>query len=559
MSHGYRAVGWNRQKRRYDGLVWLGIALYIGVFAVVAGTRQPPPTAETVLIRAFGTCALVLLHVILSIGPLCRLNPRWLPLLYNRRHLGVSMFLVALVHAAAAFVQFHALGVLNPFVSLLVSDGRWLDGGYPFQPLGLIALIILFGMAATSHDFWLANLSPPIWKTLHMAVYVAYGLIVLHVGLGLLQTARTGPLVALLGAGMAWVLGLHLAAGWRERAADVAREANAGRDRDDYVDCGPASTLADGAARVVSLGGERVAVFRYGDRVSAVSNVCRHQNGPLGEGRIIDGLITCPWHGYQYRPDDGCSPPPFDERVPTFRVRVADGRVWVHPAALPAGTRVEPARIVPGPGPAPAPAGGAVHRTPADAFYVGYAPRSAPTVRRFVRRRVVALIGGGACIAAAVAAALPPNAPSHFFYGEVRTYTGRLDLAPVPMLTIAPLPGEPDVDPRLILVGEGKHGIDRRALAPLDHRIVRLRGTPAFLGTNGLIEVVGGSVEAADGQVGPPEAARVPSSIAGGTLLGEITEGKCALGVMNPGWGVVHRACASLCLRGGIPPLFIGR
>jgi nitrite reductase/ring-hydroxylating ferredoxin subunit len=95
----------------------------------------------------------------------------------------------------------------------------------------------------------------------------------------------------------------------------------------------------------VSLSGERVAIFRYDGKISAVSNVCQHQNGPLGEGRIIDGCITCPWHGYQYRPQDGASPPPFTEKVPTFRTKVVEGRVWVHPQANPPGTHVEPARV----------------------------------------------------------------------------------------------------------------------------------------------------------------------------------------------------------------------
>ncbi|MFT4977044.1 MAG: sulfoxide reductase heme-binding subunit YedZ, partial [Myxococcota bacterium] len=76
---------------------------------------------------------------------------------------------------------------------------------------------------------------------------------------------------------------------------------------------------------------------------SAISGVCRHQGGPLAEGRIIDGCVTCPWHGYQYRPETGASPPPFTETVPTFRVRVEAGRVWVHPTPLPPGTPVEPA------------------------------------------------------------------------------------------------------------------------------------------------------------------------------------------------------------------------
>jgi len=88
-----------------------------------------------------------------------------------------------------------------------------------------------------------------------------------------------------------------------------------------------------------------VAVFKYEGKVSAVSNVCQHQNGPLGEGKIVFGCITCPWHGYQYLPETGASPPPFVEKVPTFNVRVKNGRVWVDPRPNPAGTRAEPARL----------------------------------------------------------------------------------------------------------------------------------------------------------------------------------------------------------------------
>ena len=63
------------------------------------------------------------------------------------------------------------------------------------------------------------------------------------------------------------------------------------------------------------------------------------------EGRVIDGCVTCPWHGYQYLPDCGASPPPFEERVPTFRVRLQDGGVWINPRPLSPGTRVEPALL----------------------------------------------------------------------------------------------------------------------------------------------------------------------------------------------------------------------
>src|SRR5438477_559630 len=86
------------------------------------------------------------------------------------------------------------------------------DLSVPFQALGFFALVILFLMAATSHDFWLHNLSAPTWKRLHMMVYVAYALLVAHVALGALQS-ETSPLLAMvLGIGMATVLALHLAA-----------------------------------------------------------------------------------------------------------------------------------------------------------------------------------------------------------------------------------------------------------------------------------------------------------------------------------------------------------
>jgi hypothetical protein len=57
--------------------------------------------------------------------------------------------------------------------------------------------------------------------------------------------------------------------------------------------------------------------------------------------------VTCPWHGYQYRPESGAAPPPFKEKVPTFRVKIIEGSVFVHPRPNAAGTPVEPAQIEP--------------------------------------------------------------------------------------------------------------------------------------------------------------------------------------------------------------------
>jgi nitrite reductase/ring-hydroxylating ferredoxin subunit/DMSO/TMAO reductase YedYZ heme-binding membrane subunit len=344
VTHAYRAVGWNRQKRLYDLTLAAGVLFYLATFLGVGVVERPEATVETLLIRAFGTGAFLLLHIILSIGPLARLDPRFLPLLYNRRHLGVTLFLLALAHGAISLVQFHALGDLNPLVSVLVGNGRYGSlAFFPFQPLGLVALVILFLLAATSHDFWLENLTAPVWKGLHMLVYLAYGLLVAHVALGALQAERSPRLAGLLALGLAWVSGLHLVAGWREHSRDrevADRSAVAG-----FVRACRLADLEDGRGHTVCLGGERVAVFRYDGKISALSNACQHQNGPLGEGRVIDGLVTCPWHGFQYEPATGASPAPFTERVPTFRVRLQGAEVWIDPRPNPAGTRVEPALL----------------------------------------------------------------------------------------------------------------------------------------------------------------------------------------------------------------------
>ena len=211
MSASYVAVGWSPGKKRYDAVLMGGAAFYLALFVGVGLWRRPEITAETLLIRALGTLALTLLHVVLAIGPLARLDRRFLPLLWNRRHLGVTMFLFALAHGAFALFQFHAVGDRNPLVSLLTSNTRWESlAQFPFQQLGAAALLILFLMAATSHDFWLTNLTAPVWKALHMAVYLAYALLVAHVALGVLQDATSALPAALLGAGLATLIALHL-------------------------------------------------------------------------------------------------------------------------------------------------------------------------------------------------------------------------------------------------------------------------------------------------------------------------------------------------------------
>ncbi len=346
MGHVYKAVQWTPFKKRYDVVLAVGVALFLCGF--VGAALISPPAAQSgsgvqIALRALGACAFCLLSLILAIGPLARLSPRFLPLLYNRRHLGVTCFGLALAHAALATVWYHGFSDVSPLVSLLSSNPRYESlQGFPFESLGFAALLVLFLLAATSHDFWNANLGPGLWKALHMGVYFAYAALAVHVLLGAVQGEKGWIYPLWIGLNSAALAGLHLWAGYREAPGDKGLSA----DGEGWIEIGPAMDIPDMRARIVTPpAGERIAVFRDGDRLYALSNRCRHQGGPLGEGRIVDGCVTCPWHGFQYRPQDGQSPPPYAEKVATYRTRIVGGIAFVHARPLPPGTPVAPSLL----------------------------------------------------------------------------------------------------------------------------------------------------------------------------------------------------------------------
>lgn len=534
MSHHYRAVNWNRQKRIYDGGLGLGVIGSVGIFAAVTLVAHPSATAESILIRGFGLTAFLLLHFILVIGPAARLDPRFLPLLYNRRHLGVTLGLLALAHSILVLVQYHAFGNTDPVVSLLTANPDWTSlAGFPFEIFGVIALVVLSLMAVTSHDYWLAVLTPPVWKRLHMLVYVAYVSLVLHVGLGFLQDERHPLYAAALAVGVLLVGGLHVAASIRERAAD--REASTA----EWVPVCRPETIIEGRARIATVGGERVAVFKHQGRLSAVTNVCKHQGGPLGEGRIVDGCITCPWHGYQFRPEDGRSPPPFEDSIPTSNLRVTNGLVLVQRTPNPAGTAVEPVASDSGTGP-----------NDDEPFYVGYQPQAPTLIARFTKVTAGSVLILAGCLMSAMAAGQRTFGPSAYEFGTTRTVVGTIRAAPFPVVEVADSGAKVR---RYLLAAAGKFGA-QQLVGPFDGQLVRITGQLAYRGNGRLLEIA--TVATADGAPAPIEPV---ADLGTFRLDGEIVDSKCYLGVMNPGLGKTHRGCAARCLSGGMTPLFTVR
>ena len=93
--------------------------------------------------------------------------------------------------------------------------------------------------------------------------------------------------------------------------------------------------LEPGASELVAIGNLQVAVFREADSVFAIDNLCPHRGAPLHEGFVKDGYVTCPWHQWQFRLDDGVCLNIPKAKVASYPVEVREGAIWVN---VPEGT-----------------------------------------------------------------------------------------------------------------------------------------------------------------------------------------------------------------------------
>lgn len=182
-------------------------------------------------------------------------------------------------------------------------------------------------------------------------------------------------------------------------------------------------------------------------------------------------------------------------------------------------------------------------------FYVGYLPMP-QRLRRFTAGLVVclaALLVG----LALVFAAGQDDPGSGRWEEEPRSFEGVLVAKPYPGIILTE--GEPEY---ILLVAAGKHGTASLIADIALHR-ARVRGTVLRRGEMRLAEVVDEPDAIVD--LGPTPSQSPANRVVGQTvsLRGEIIDPKCYFGAMKPGSGKTHKACAALCLRGGIPPMFV--
>lgn len=365
---------------------WFDVLLCLTIGLTLAFTEAP-------LLAIFGLLAYLGLTLVLLIGPWTRFIPALVPFYTHRRHLGVTVFLIGLGHASFVFSTIFAYNLSTLF-------------SYTLPTLGFTALFIMGAMAATSFDkiqkrldifhwqtlhlvllviytaaiahlfenagagftvfergvfvailiYWtlISPLAVPSrllrfvdgWKQMHILVYAAYAAMLLHV-----WTARVATDTPFKKAGFfalaAIVVGSHIA-GWV--IFYLKRQRTPVHQGEGRIRLGASGEFKEGKGALVRTQTEDLAVFRHNGRMFAVANRCPHQGGSLSQGKIENGYVVCPWHGYQFSMEDGKGPPNFGDHVAHYPLIEENDSVFINETSLPKCARPAQGCCRPAPG-----------------------------------------------------------------------------------------------------------------------------------------------------------------------------------------------------------------
>lgn len=220
---------------------------------------------------------------------------------------------------AAAATRLVGLGNLSALPAATAGLSDWLDTTGAERRIGLVhALVnyVAFGLYGAS---WLARRRGQ--RTVGIALSAA--------GAGTLGVAGWlgGHLAYALGVGVDTTVFQPSPAEWTDVAADA--------------------DVVAGGAHLADLGGVPVLLTRLdGGRLVALADRCTHRGGPLHEGELADGCVTCPWHGSRFRLADGTvTRGPATRPQPLYEVRVAAGRVELRRADEPRSMRTNPVGV----------------------------------------------------------------------------------------------------------------------------------------------------------------------------------------------------------------------
>lgn len=188
-------------------------------------------------------------------------------------------------------------------------------------------------------------------------------------------------------------------------------------------------------------------------------------------------------------------------------------------------------------------------------FFIGYLP-APKRLAGFLAVCILSLLAGFLGAGLVTGATQDDPGPGDFRFDLGRqTVTGMVELRPYPLIRVTAGNEHIATGHTLMLTGQGKRGVLEQA-TPLDGRLATVSGVLLRRGDLDVLQVAGG----ADGLIAAEGAAMSTGArepLGRWRIAGEICDGKCLAGAMRPGRGIAHRACANLCLIGGVPPVFV--
>ena len=190
-------------------------------------------------------------------------------------------------------------------------------------------------------------------------------------------------------------------------------------------------------------------------------------------------------------------------------------------------------------------------------MFIGWA-ETPPADRRFFLRVGMGLTAAAGALGFGAAALQPRPGPGRWNPDAVREWRGIATAEPYAMLRTHDLGGGART---ALLSCLGKCGVAAR-IGALDGQAVVIKGSLIQRGPHSMIAVdEEGDWIRADSAAPADPALAFPAGVPLGevSLTGEILDSKCWFGAMRPSEGKVHKACAALCIRGGIPPAFYAR
>jgi len=195
--------------------------------------------------------------------------------------------------------------------------------------------------------------------------------------------------------------------------------------------------------------------------------------------------------------------------------------------------------------------------TDTNEFYIGWQAQAPRSIGAHVRRVVVALLIFVVAAAVFFALAQRTIGVAVFEWGTLKTFRGFLKASPYPHLLVR-RPGPKGGESAYYLVAPFKFGLKEQTVKELDGKEVTLKGTLIYRGSQTMVEAQPDSIKPVSTATTPSGESNVVN-LGRQTLVGEIVDSKCYLGVMNPGRLTPHRGCAVRCISGGIPPILLVR